>query len=245
MSEETTKRSMYDQRLSGGYYFTGSQSIIYVGDNQIAEINALQGFYQMDYTPVYGYASTHYDAMAHGKAIGAGNFTINYVFPGYLYGLVKEAVEEKKSKGSSASDRKGSYTFKDLPEVKNDASDSSAISNSEARRAINSNIYERKVLTKDMIKYYQDAYWGKGATGNPLDSNMSASLIQHPEFIGPFDIIVRDFKIGSANNNEREYYADYVEKRFVDCFITKYSTIRSPSPTATQEQYDFICRIII
>lgn len=232
--------SPYDQRLRNGYYFTGSQSHIYIGDNKLTEINALQGFYQMDYNPVYGYASTHFDAMAHGKAIGAGNFTINYVFPGYLLAYLEKGL---KKEGASASARAKSYEFKDLPQPSEKKDGDSAVYNND-RDKVNANIYEQAYLSDDAIKQYQQAYWGNDNANNPLNNNISASLIQHPEFIGPFDIIVRDFKIGSTLD-ELSYATTYVEKRMIDCFITKYSTVRSPSPTATQEQYDFICRIII
>lgn len=73
-----------------GTYFTMTQARMYIGALFIDELNALQFTLQDNKIPIYGYASRFYDAMAQGKSLVQGQFTINFISEGYLYTVLNE-----------------------------------------------------------------------------------------------------------------------------------------------------------
>lgn len=73
-----------------GTYFTMTQARMYIGTLFIDELNGLQFALQDNKIPIYGYASRYYDAIAQGKSLVQGQFTINFVSEGYLYVTLQE-----------------------------------------------------------------------------------------------------------------------------------------------------------
>lgn len=76
-----------------GTYFTMTQARMYVGGLFIDELNGLQFAMQDNKIPVYGYASRFYDAVAQGKSLVQGQFTINFISEGYLLTVLREYVK--------------------------------------------------------------------------------------------------------------------------------------------------------
>lgn len=73
-----------------GTYFTMTQARMYIGNLFIDELNALQFAMQDNKIPVYGYASRFYDAVAQGKSLVQGQFTVNFISEGYLVTTLRE-----------------------------------------------------------------------------------------------------------------------------------------------------------
>jgi hypothetical protein len=67
-----------------GTYFTMTQARMYIGKLFIDELSNLQFALQDNQIPIYGYASRFYDAVAQGKSLVQGQFTINFISEGYL-----------------------------------------------------------------------------------------------------------------------------------------------------------------
>jgi hypothetical protein len=68
-----------------GTYFTMTQARMYIGNLFIDELNGLQFVLQDNKVPIFGYASRFYDALAQGKSLVQGQFSINFISEGYLY----------------------------------------------------------------------------------------------------------------------------------------------------------------
>lgn len=77
---------------SQGSYFTMTQARLYIGRLFIDELNAIQFTLQNNKIPIYGYASRDYDAIAQGKSLVQGQFTINFISEGYLYVALQEYI---------------------------------------------------------------------------------------------------------------------------------------------------------
>ncbi|MEN6526941.1 MAG: hypothetical protein ABFD84_13130 [Candidatus Polarisedimenticolia bacterium] len=81
-----------DLHKFGTRYFTGAQASLFVGDVWIDEVYGVQFAASQNVVPVYGYASTLFDAVARGKALTQGYFEINFVEEGYLYAALYNAA---------------------------------------------------------------------------------------------------------------------------------------------------------
>lgn len=72
-------------------YFTGVQASLFVGDIWCDEVVGIQFSAQQSIIPLFGYASSKFDAVARGKAIIQGYFEVNFIDEGYLYAVLEEA----------------------------------------------------------------------------------------------------------------------------------------------------------
>lgn len=77
-----------------GTYFTMTQARMYIGTMFIDELNGFQFTLQDNKIPIYGYASRFYDAVAQGKSLVQGQFTINFISEGYMYVLLQEYIQK-------------------------------------------------------------------------------------------------------------------------------------------------------
>lgn len=213
-----------DPRFMAPTYFTGAQSQILIGNNVLSEIVSIQGQYSQAQVPLWGYASIHFDAVAPGRAWAQGTFVINYVHEGYLLAYVNAQNRLiPDSSGSSVlnvanspnipAPRENEY-YKSLDNILTEQSE----------------FYQELYGTDEFIKEMQKLYWD--------ESKASAAI--HPEFSGPFEIKIRDFKIGSAAQA-----GDYLEKVIKKVFITSKGTGRDTSGQPVVDIYEFLGQIII
>lgn len=89
-------------------YFTGCQVATYVGDVWIDEIVNIQLEVTQAKTPIYGYASELWDALARGPKLVRGAFTINFKEAGYLFAVLKHYQESIRGKAGILTPYKGS-----------------------------------------------------------------------------------------------------------------------------------------
>ncbi|MBD3268407.1 hypothetical protein GF373_17205 [bacterium] len=94
--EDLTK---YATRVYDQEYFSGSQVFIYLGDVFIDEITTFQVEVTQSKTPLFGYASELWDAIANGPKIVKGAFSINFKEEGYMFTIL-DYYREQKGKNS-------------------------------------------------------------------------------------------------------------------------------------------------
>lgn len=80
-----------------GTYFTITQARMYIGRVFIDELNGIQFALQNNKIPIYGYASRDFDAIAQGKSLVQGQFTINFISEGYLNVVLKDYAKNISS----------------------------------------------------------------------------------------------------------------------------------------------------
>ena len=86
-------------------------------------------------------------------------------------------------------------------------------------------------LDNSAMKSFQDTFWSK--------DTKSRDMPIRPEFSkGPFDIIIKDYSIGTVDQEPEE-------RRIIDCFLVRMATVRKSDSTPVVEVYQFIARSII
>lgn len=74
-------------------YYTGAQTIIYIGDVKATDCVFGVGYrVNIGTTPYYGYASRHFDAVLRGKCLVEGELLIYYNKKKYLWALLSRAL---------------------------------------------------------------------------------------------------------------------------------------------------------
>lgn len=96
--------SRVEYQLFGSEYFSAADVKLYFGDIWVEDITSLVFQLQEEIMPIFGYNSYTYDAVARGKRIINGAFSINFTSVGYLQQVVANAnaiyyaIEEGKKK---------------------------------------------------------------------------------------------------------------------------------------------------
>jgi hypothetical protein len=83
-------------------YFTGSQASIWIDDIWVDEVFGISFSASQSILPIYGYASTFFDAVARGKVLVQGVFEINFVDEGYLYSVLNELSKRRANDTKTA-----------------------------------------------------------------------------------------------------------------------------------------------
>jgi len=76
-------------------YFTGVQASIWIGEAWIAECFGISFQATQNIIPIFGYASSTFDAVARGKVLVQGSFEINFIDEGYLYYVMHKMNSER------------------------------------------------------------------------------------------------------------------------------------------------------
>jgi hypothetical protein len=74
-------------------YFTGSQASIWIGDVWVDEVFGISFSASQSILPIFGYASSFFDAVARGKVLVQGYFEINFIDEGYLYSILNDRAK--------------------------------------------------------------------------------------------------------------------------------------------------------
>jgi hypothetical protein len=102
MSQPPVGNRVYDNE-----YFSGTQAGLYIGDVFVDEVIAYSYMTQQTKTPIYGYASQLFDAVAPGPVIVSGSFTINFKEANYLYIVLMRYQQFNRSVSKVLSDAAG------------------------------------------------------------------------------------------------------------------------------------------
>jgi len=76
-------------------YFTGTQASIWIGDAWVTECFGVNFQGTQNIIPIFGYASSTFDAVAKGKVLVQGSFEINFIDEGYLYYVLHKMNSER------------------------------------------------------------------------------------------------------------------------------------------------------
>lgn len=81
--------------MSNYQYYSGANVWVEIEDQAILEVAALSVQKTDSSTPVYGYSSVLFDAVAAGQRIVQGSLIINYIRPDYLYHAIAYSRSKK------------------------------------------------------------------------------------------------------------------------------------------------------
>ena len=79
-------------------YYCGANVYITLGSLQLTEVAAISYQVQDSSTPIYGYSSRFFDAVAPGQKLIRGSLVINYVQPHYLASILHLAKKTEKTR---------------------------------------------------------------------------------------------------------------------------------------------------
>jgi hypothetical protein len=97
-------------------YFAGTDCRIFFGDIWVDDIATIQYTVSQSKTPIYGYASQNFDAIARGQVIVEGNLAIAFKETGYL-NLIQAQLESQRRNQNTAAQAK-IQSYKDGSDVK-------------------------------------------------------------------------------------------------------------------------------
>lgn len=198
------------------YYFSGSQCEISINGYFLDEVVELEISLNVEQTPIYGYASYHMDAVATGRVYAVGSLTINYVYDGYLLDYLQSSNSKLAPKTKD-----GIKT----PDFQNNLSNTGSTEQADK-------IYD-KISTNALADAWND-YNNKTIT--------NGKEFIRPEFMIPFNIKIKDKRIGSGRMED----GDTDQLRVIrSAVINKFATVRRADGTPIVEVYTFIAKTIV
>lgn len=210
-------------------YFSGAQTEISIGKFKLDEAVEVEGVYSMSQTPIYGYASTHFNTVAVGKVLVSGSIIINYVFDGYLYAYIK-AAKESISEGKDVINAILNRYVNEKVKSHNPKDPTTGL---EKEVVVSENVDLFDHISTSDIKKFQDAHWIKA------ESFSTGNAPARPEFAGPFNILVKDYKVGYDRDAESS------QRTLIDCFINRQAFVRRVDGSPIVEVYQFIAKTIL
>jgi len=88
-------------------YYTGVDAVIMINGEWVADTVTIQYSLVSNKSPLYGYMSTTFDAVAKGTEIVQGQLTIAFTEPGYLYKLLSDDTDKSWITGFLDSSKDG------------------------------------------------------------------------------------------------------------------------------------------
>lgn len=232
-SKPTNLSLVYDAE-----YFDASQSFLYIGDILVDEVNALQYQVQQNKTPIYGYASQLFDAVAPANVLVQGSFRINFKESGYLY-LILRRYKGMGGQGPFREKNDQDYVLRQtiedaLQERDNDPKDLFEFQQSVARYAtFKGNKFDRAF--ENMAEIFEDKIWGKTRFKNPDNAGKIETIRADDNKLDNFDIylVFGDFNTAEANHTVRKIEGVH---------LIGQSQLIQVEGGPLQEEYSFIAR---
>ena len=168
---------------AGADYWSGAQAQIFFGDIFVDEVFAFQFDVVTNRSPVYGYASKEFDAIAEGNRLVTGSFAINFIHQSYLTLTLAELDKDKRkiAGGDTAVTDRGFAAYQTLFKKLNTFKKKQAanqlknLGNTEFRTLMNNSIKEKVHDSALSDRFYE----GRGISA--LYSGMNLD-----EYIEPF-----------------------------------------------------------
>ena len=263
---------MARQDFRGRYdssYYSGAQTAIFIGPTLIDEVTSISYSVSQSRMPLYGYASTLFDAMAEGQVIVQGQFTINFTESGYLWLALNEYkrmeggpyplqpftaqydengryVGESTSRTSieEAIDGEKATNYKDL---------ASGIEKErillEAQKSLGSYVSNKR-LTGGMGGYendaerYENLIWNGKSTDNLKNKDRDDSMMINARrvdspMLNPFDIYIT---YGDYTGDD---HLHHTTRKLEDVYITSTGQQVQIDGMPIQEQYSFMARNLL
>lgn len=220
-------------------YFTGTQASIWIGETWVAECFGISYSATQNIIPIFGYASSTFDAVARGRVLVQGSFEINFVDEGYLYYVLHEANAQRLRNPSNADEFNESQAIltgepvlreaisRRLYELqqtidKSDESQESQIAQDTLSRLVELNVNQIDRVIKEL-----DIQRAIGASQGVR--NGARSVI--------YDMI--PFNLQGLFGNP-EFTEEVTEKRLINCFLVSNEMIVSVDDEPLRERYSFI-----
>lgn len=219
-------------------YFTGVQASIWIGEAWVTECFGISFQATQNIIPIFGYASTTFDAVAKGRVLVQGSFEINFIDEGYLYYVMHKMNAERMADPSEFNQSK--YLLTGEPQtvsevaqelarfseigVDDDTKKGEVAGNAlQALTLLNVNEADRVIRELDIQRAI-----GKEAGLR----NKSKSII--------YDII--PFNVQGIFGNP-EMTKEVTEKRLINCFLVSNEMIVSVDDEPLKERYSFIGQV--
>jgi hypothetical protein len=261
-SEGARVRRIGNQGIYNNDYFSGCQVAVYIGDVLIDECTSLTYAVHQSRTPIYGYASTLFDAVSEGNVLVQGEFSINFKEAGYLWLILNRYKSLVKGQNSFLDTSKGKHrgeisdqrnieqivngeaklTAKTIQTISEASARASLAGFSSAARADNG-----IGKAEGIFETFENAVWGPPKTGaitrdidgKPISLGLELNRRADVPALNPFDIYVA---FGDFVDDDSIHHT--VEKIAGVHLLGKSKTI-SIDGVPVQEVYSFLARDLV
>jgi hypothetical protein len=221
-------------------YFTGTQASIWIGEAWVAECFGISFQATQNLIPIFGYASTTFDAVAKGKVLVQGSFEINFIDEGYLYYVLHKMNAERIREPGEFNESQYILTGEATPTSEvvqklnpwvqagraNETFDERQAVAADALEALTKlNVNEADRVIRDL-----DIQRALGAEAGLR--NKAKSII--------YDVI--PFNIQGIFGNP-ELTKEVTEKQLINCFLVSNEMIVSADDQPLKERYSFIGQV--
>jgi len=220
-------------------YFTGTQASIWVGNVWVTECFGLSFSATQNIIPVFGYASTTFDAVAKGKVLVQGSFEINFVDEGYLYYVLHKMNSERVLNPGEFNFSKYILTGEPGPKTQAgfdilDYAHQTPNGTDEEKNQIAARAMEKlsKLTINQTDEVIRDLNLNRDLAQGTGLRNTSKNVI--------YDIIPFDIQ-GIFGNPEMT--KEVTEKKLINCFLVSNEMIVSVDDQPLKERYSFIAQI--
>ena len=234
-------------------YFTGSQASIWIDDIWVDEVFGISFSASQSILPIFGYASSFFDAVARGKVLVQGVFEINFVDEGYLYAVLNE-LSKRRSGDKATEDVIADKLRKGIP-IEN------VTSFGEKKRTSQDVILEQIELLKAAgTGAYPDGRSRRQSMSQIINeisqldatslNQFASRLLTLPDAFGPkqqnrniiYDMIPFTMK-GYFGNPELGGTEQGTVKEIRDCFLIGNEMVIDASEEVVKERYSFLARL--
>lgn len=214
-------------------YFTGTQASIWVGDVWVDECFGIQFHATQSIVPIFGYASSRFDAVARGKVLVQGVFEMNFIDEGYLFAILEDADrkrlasdEEAVKRGPADVIKEQIDVLKEVQQVRTSAPTEQATINRSRSQAMGDIIN----ILSNLDIASADKLGRELANNAPIPTeNVIYKMI-------PFRL-TGHFGHPEINGKEQGTF-----KEIVDCFLVSNEMIVGSNDEVVKERYSFIAR---
>jgi hypothetical protein len=236
-------------------YFTGTQASIYVGDIWVDEVFGISFSASQSIIPLFGYASTFFDAVAKGKVLIQGYFDINFVDEGYLYAILEAKLRENNPEIVINKDNVGMDQIEMMRQLGPNAQVFSPdeFKANTAAQVIARHITYLKEVSEGTRPNGQDRRQAIGAIMNEISQldirqakELGSELNRKNRTLDKRNIIYEmvPFKLtgyfGNPELTKGKQQGTY--KEIVDCFLIGNEMIVDTSEEVVKERYSFLAR---
>ena len=236
-------------------YFTGTQASIYIGDIWVDEVFGISFSSSQSILPIFGYASTFFDAVAKGKVLVQGYFDVNFVDEGYLYAILEAKQREANPQIIMDNQNIG---MDQIEIMRKGGPNAKVVSPDEYKSNTAAQVIQRQI---DYLKQVstgsrpngQDRRQAIGAIMNEISqldirqaNELGSELGRFPGRIDKRNIIYEMVPfnlIGYFGNPElTEGKKQGTYKEILDCFLVGNEMIVDTSEDVVKERYSFLAR---
>jgi len=222
-------------------YFTGVQASIWIGETWVTECFGISFQATQNLIPLFGYASSTFDAVAKGRVLVQGSFEINFVDEGYLYYVLHKMRADSLGPLSITEDpsefNESQYLLTGEPQLRSE--------------------FARTLFEFNEVGVNDDKAKGQVAS-EALKQLANLSLNDADRIIRELDVQRTIGKVAGLRNSSRSVIYDAIpfniqgifgnpemtrevtEKRLLNCFLVSNEMLVASDDEPLKERYSFI-----